>query len=253
MALTVTVSATTATEAGQQDTPSSSSKVVVLSTGLSTPEEMAAKSQVSAKPPSSSSAPSPLDALLSPTYAPENSIQSVMSTAATGLSTSVLHAKEDPSTARPGESLDGNMQELSMEEVDDTRFSTVPLSAPPPLSPSPPLTRKSRRLSSVSRNDGTEDEQSLQTPRTSFSYFQDSRGTKAENGKLEDGPANAHGSANGLPGADFILARLEKDTSRASRASLDGKVKLKEGFESTRKIAEEQEEKTKEIDWGAFY
>jgi hypothetical protein len=145
------------------------------------------------------------------------------------------------------------MQELSLEEVDDTRFSTVPLSAPPPLSPSPPLTRKSRRLSSISRNDGTEDEQSLQTPRTSFSYFQDARATKVENAKLEHGPANAHGSANGLPGADFILARLEKDSSKPCRSSLDGKAKLKEEFDTTRKMAEEREEKSKEIDWGMFY
>jgi len=252
MALTATVSATATTEAGQQDTPSSSSKVVMLSTGLSTPEKIAAKAQMSAKPPSSSSAPSPLDALLSPTYAPENGMQAVLSTVDTGPSTSVPHAKEDAPTRSPGEPLDGDMQELSLEEVDETHFSTVPLSAPPPLSPSPPLTRKSRRLSSISRNDGTEDEQSLQTPRTSFSYFQDARGTKAENGKLEDGPANAHGSANGLPGADFILARLEKDSSKAFRSSMDGKAKLKEEFDSTRKLAEEREEKSKEIDWGTL-
>ena len=172
-------------------------------------------------------------------------------TAATGLSASIPHATGD---ASPGGSLDGDMQELSLEEVDEARFSTVPLSAPPPLSPSPPLTRKSLRLSSTSRNDGTEDERSLQTPTTAFSYFQDARGTKAENGKLEDGPAKAHGSANGLPGADFLLARLEKDTSRSGRASLDGKVKLKKEFDSTRKKAEErEEEKAKEIDWGMFY
>ena len=248
MALTTTVSTTAATGAEQQDTLSSSSKVVMLSTGLSTPEKIAAKSQASAKPQSPSSAPSPLDALLSPTYAPENGMQSVMSTAVTGPSTSVPYAKKDAPTGSPG---DGDTQELSLEEVDDTRFSTVPLSAPPPLSPSPPLTRKSRRLSSISRNDGTEDEQSLQTPRTSFSYFQDARATKVV--KLEDGPANAHGSANGLPGADFILARLEKDSSKACRSSLDGKAKLKEEFDSTRKMAEEREEEAKEIDWGTFY
>lgn len=253
MALTATVSPTAATEAGQQDTPSSSSKVVMVSTGLSTPEKTATKTQLSTKPPSLPSAPSPLDALLSPTDAPESGMQSVMSLAASGPSTSTTHAKEDAPSRSPGEPLDGDMQELSLEEVDDARFSTVPLSAPPPLSPSPPLTRKSRRLSSISRNDGTEDEQSLQTPRTSFSYFQDARGTKVANGKLEDGPANAHGSANGLPGADFILARLEKDTSKGIRSSLDGKAKLKEEFDSTRKLAEEREEKTKEIDWGTFY
>lgn len=250
MALTTTVSTTAAKGAGQQDTLSSSSKVVMLSTGSSTPEKIAAKSQASAQPQSPSSAPSPLDALLSPTYAPENGMQSVMSTAATGPSTSVPSAKKDAPTGSPG---DGDIQELSLEEVDDARFSTVPLSAPPPLSPSPPLTRKSRPLSEISRNDGTEDEQSLQTPRTSFSYFQDARATKVVNGKLEDGPANTHGSANGLPGADFLLARLEKDSSKACRSSLDGKAKLKEEFDSTRKMAEEQEEKAKEIDWGTFY
>ena len=253
MALTATVSATTTTEAGQPDTPPSSSKVVMVSTGLSTPEKVATKSQMSAKPPSPSADTSPLDALLSPTYAPENGMQSVMSTAASGPSTSVPRAKEDAPSVSPGESLDGDMQELSLEEVDEAHFSTVPLSAPPPLSPSPPLTRKSCRLSSISRNDGTEDEQSLQTPRTSFSYFQDAHGTQVANGKLEDGPANAHGSANGLPGAEFLLARLEKDTSKAFRSSLDGKAKLKEEFDSTRKMAEEREEKSKEIDWGMFY
>lgn len=250
MALTATMSTVAATAAGQQDTPSSPSKVVVLSTGSSTTDETTTKSQGGSEPPSSSSGPSPLDALLSPTYAPENGMH-VISTAATGFSTSISHAKGD---ASPGGSLDGDMQELSLEEVDEAHFSTVPLSAPPPFSPSPPLTRKSLRLSTTSRNDGTEDERSLQTPTTSLSYSQDARGAKTVNSKPEDGPANAHGSANALPGADFLLARLEKDTSRTGRASLDGKVKLKEEFDSTRKLAEErEEEKAKEIDWGMFY
>lgn len=245
MALTATMSTMATTAAGQQDTPSSPSKVVLLSTGSSTPDETTTKRQDSSKPPLSLQA---LDALLSPTYAPENGMQ-VIPTAATGLSTSIPHAKGD---ASPGGSLDGEMQELSLEEVDEAHFSTVPLSAPPPLSPSPPLTRKSLRLSTTSRR--TEDERSLQTPTTTFSYSQDARGTKAESGKTDGGPANAHGSANGLPGADFLLARLEKDTSRTGRASLDGKVKLKEEFDSTRKRAEErEEEKSKEIDWGVFY
>lgn len=245
MALTATVSATAATAVEQPDTSSSSSKVVELSAGLNTPEEIATKSLGSDEPPSSGVGPSPLDALLSPMDAPKNGMQSVLSNASTGPSPSISNAKEDVSL---------DTQELSLEEVDDTRFSTVPLSALPPPSPSPPLTRKSLRLSAASRNDGTEDERSLQTPRTSFSIFQDARSTKTENGKLEDGPAKAHGSANGLPGADFLLARLEKDTSRAGRASLDGKVKLKEEFDSTRKKAEERaEEKAKEIDWGTFY
>jgi hypothetical protein len=247
MALTATVSVRTVTAAGQRDTPTSSSRVVVPSTGSSTREEITTTGQASEQPPSSRG--SPLDALLSPTYPSENGVQSVTSNAATGPSTSVSHAEGD---ASPGESLDGDMQELSLEEVDDTRFSTVPLSAPP-LPPSPPLTRKSLRLSTTSRNDATEDERSLQTPRTSLSYFQDARGTKAENSNVEDGPGKAHASANGLPGADFLLARLEKDTSRAVRSSLDGKVKLKEEFDSTRKKAEErEEEKSKQIDWGMF-
>jgi hypothetical protein len=168
MALTATVSATAATVVEQPDTSSSSSKVVELSAGLSTPEEIATKSLGSDEPPSSGAGPSPLDALLSPTYAPKNDMQSVLSNAATGPSPSISHAKGDVA-------FDGDTQELSLEEVDDTRFSTVPLSAPPPLSPSPPLTRKSLRLSAASR---TEDEGSLQTPRTSFSYLQDARGTK---------------------------------------------------------------------------
>jgi len=246
MVLTVTMSAPVATAAAHQDTPSSSPKVVLLSTGLSTPDETTTKSKGSDEPLSPAPGPSPLDALLSPTHAPQDGVQSMNSTAAIGSPTSGSRAKGDTST---GESLDGDAQEVSLEEDDDARFSTVPLSAPPPLSPSPPLTRKSLRLSTISRNDGTEDERSLQTPTTSFSYSQHVRGTKAEGG-----PAKEHGSTDGLPGADFLLARLEKDTSRAGRASLDGKVKLKEEFDSTRKRAEErEEEKAKEIDWGMFY
>jgi hypothetical protein len=149
------------------------------------------------------------------------------------------------------------------ENIDESRFSTVSLSAAPlePSASGHPIANRS----SVSST--TNMEISLVTPRTSMSPTSESTGSTkdlAAKDKSKRRPSSLivlepkSTTSSSTPNADFILAKLEKDLmspTKSIRTSLDGKNILQAEFEQVRKAQKDDDMESVTADginWGPW-